>query len=328
MVDIQDFNEERQCIYKEELYSVRDNGSVLRHSREDMRKRKDDDVWTFGKYDNKNGYAHIGKERVHRIVACAFIGEPPSPQHVVDHIDTNRRNNRPENLRWLTKLENVLLTPITISKIENICGSIETFIENPSILHGHEKTDQNFKWMRAVTAEEARNAFQNLSQWAKERPEHKGGSLGEWIYRPILSTKQFVSKNGTEDNSKQSLIPNAVQVNWHVPSEFPLCPQTPTNPILDYYKNLNKGEIFCKNESYTSIILDAAIVDDHAAILVMTKSDDDSLKNWALAKITYANGVYFHHNKGSFFSEDGVRKYYTIGQGKEWTGPTPIDDYM
>lgn len=328
MVDIQDFNEERQCIYKEELYSVRDNGSVLRHSREDMRKRKDDDVWTFGKYDNKNGYAHIGKERVHRIVACAFIGEPPSPQHVVDHIDTNRRNNRPENLRWLTKLENVLLNPITISKIENICGSIETFIENPSILHGHEKTDQNFKWMRAVTAEEARNAFQNLSQWAKERPEHKGGSLGEWIYSPIPNAEQFVSKNQGEDNSMQSLTSNAMQVNWSIPSEFPLCPQNPTNPILDYYKNLSKGNIFCKNKFYSSMVFEAAIVDDGEAILVMTKSDGNSLKRWALAKVTYANGVYLHHSGGSYFSEDGVRKYYIVGQGEKWTGPDSIDDYM
>ncbi|WP_294143305.1 HNH endonuclease signature motif containing protein [uncultured Sanguibacteroides sp.] len=33
--------------------------------------------------------------------------------YVVDHIDTNRQNNRIENLRWLTKLENVLLNPIS-----------------------------------------------------------------------------------------------------------------------------------------------------------------------------------------------------------------------
>lgn len=46
-------------------------------------------------------------------IATAFHGEPPSPQYVVDHIDTNCRNNRPENLRWLTRLENALMNPIT-----------------------------------------------------------------------------------------------------------------------------------------------------------------------------------------------------------------------
>ena len=40
----------------------------------------------------------IGTEVVHRIVATAFHGEQPSVKHIVDHIDTNRRNNRVENL--------------------------------------------------------------------------------------------------------------------------------------------------------------------------------------------------------------------------------------
>ena len=28
-----------------------------------------------------------------------LLGNPPTEQDVIDHIDTNRRNNRPENLR-------------------------------------------------------------------------------------------------------------------------------------------------------------------------------------------------------------------------------------
>jgi hypothetical protein len=30
----------------------------------------------------------------------------PGPEYVVDHIDNNPENNRMENLRWVTKLEN------------------------------------------------------------------------------------------------------------------------------------------------------------------------------------------------------------------------------
>ena len=41
----------------------------------------------------------IASERVHRIVATVFHGDSPTSEHVVDHIDTNKRNNRPENLR-------------------------------------------------------------------------------------------------------------------------------------------------------------------------------------------------------------------------------------
>jgi len=32
----------------------------------------------------------------------AFHGAPPTNDHFVDHIDTNKQNNRPANLRWVT----------------------------------------------------------------------------------------------------------------------------------------------------------------------------------------------------------------------------------
>ena len=131
---LNDYEKELVCHYKNETYSVRDNGSVFRHPKENKKPRPTDNKWTFGKYDAKTGYAKIVGESVHRIIATAFLGAAPSSQHVVDHIDTNRRNNRPENLRWITKLENILLNPITVKKIESICGSIEEFLKDPSKL--------------------------------------------------------------------------------------------------------------------------------------------------------------------------------------------------
>ena len=104
-VNFNDFKSERECIYKGDRYTVRDNGAVLRHSRKNKPLRKLDNQWTFGT-PNNNGYMLIASEVVHRIVAYAFLGEPPTTQHIIDHIDTNRQNNRPQNLRWLTKLEN------------------------------------------------------------------------------------------------------------------------------------------------------------------------------------------------------------------------------
>ena len=103
MVDLNDFKKESECIYKDECYSVRDNGAVLRNPRDNKPPRPTDNKWTFGKVNNKTGYLEITSARIHRIVATAFHGEPPTKEHVVDHIDTNKQNNKPENLRWVTR---------------------------------------------------------------------------------------------------------------------------------------------------------------------------------------------------------------------------------
>lgn len=166
---LNDYREIKECSYKGEQYSVRDNGAVLRHAREGKRIRKDDDTWTFGKPNENTGYMEIGSERVHRIVAFAFLGEPPTPQHIVDHIDTNRRNNRPQNLRWLTKLENALNNPITRKKIEYLCGSIEAFVNDPSIIQEFVNDNPNYEWMRTVTPEEAKSSYERLCAWAEKK---------------------------------------------------------------------------------------------------------------------------------------------------------------
>lgn len=52
---------------------------------------------------NKNGESKNYK--IHRLVAEAFVPNPENKPEV-DHIDTNKRNNMVENLRWVTRQEN------------------------------------------------------------------------------------------------------------------------------------------------------------------------------------------------------------------------------
>lgn len=199
MVSIDDFKEEKDCIYKDELYSVRDNGAIMRHHREGVRKRKSDDKWTFGNLNVTTGYLDYCGERVHRIVATAFHGAAPSDQHFVDHIDTNRQNNRPENLRWLTRLENILCNEITRKKVELICGSIEAFLNDPSLLYGYETEDKNFLWMKNVTPEEAMNCLDNWSHWAKTavpNPNYKREerNISNWLFdKPLFTSSSQTS---------------------------------------------------------------------------------------------------------------------------------------
>lgn len=64
---------------------------------------------------SKNGVQKINL--VHRIVAQAFILNPYSKPEI-DHINTNRSDNKVSNLKWVTRKENVN-NPITIKKLKH-----------------------------------------------------------------------------------------------------------------------------------------------------------------------------------------------------------------
>lgn len=246
---LNDFKEVKECIINGEVYSVRDNGSILRHSRKVGRKRKNDNVWTFGNTNKSNPYLHLSNVRVHRIVATAFHGEPEDPKYVVDHIDTNCRNNRPENLRWLSRLENSLKNPITRKKIEYLCGSIDAFLKDPSILHNL-KLDPNYSWMRTVSKEEAHNCKIRMHIWANKEQSYKKEitnkrSLERNVYKPIKKWEVF----GREPGLDLSRTPWCAQYMWKAPTSFPLAPESiDENPISSYLRNISKGTIFSESE--------------------------------------------------------------------------------
>ena len=320
-----EFNQEITCTYKGEKYSVRNNGAVLRHPKTEGKLRPSDNQWTFGKPNNKTGYFEIATVRVHRIVAMAFHGEPPTKDHVVDHIDTNKKNNRPENLRWVTRFENVILNPITAKRIAIVCGSVEAFMADPAKFKD-KFPEPNYQWMCTVSAEEAQNSLERLLDWASSDALPAGGKLGDWIMR---RGDHYVS-SAAINAFNESLTPNAVQINWKIPSEFPTCPKEFFNEPIESYSNiLEAGSVFCTNKLYTSLVLKSVVTADKLTIYVLSESSDidQATKPWALAKINYENGKFVHTNLGNFFTKVGAEKQFCLAQGLEWHGEDSIDDY-
>lgn len=44
---------------------------------------------------------------IHRLVALAFLGDPPAPKMQVNHKDSDRTNPRLDNLEWVTVSQNI-----------------------------------------------------------------------------------------------------------------------------------------------------------------------------------------------------------------------------
>jgi hypothetical protein len=66
-----------------------------------------DDIYGKG-YRVIQVYGRKKKIAVHQLVATAWNGEPPTPDHkIVEHRDGSRQNNHAENVRWATHSDNL-----------------------------------------------------------------------------------------------------------------------------------------------------------------------------------------------------------------------------
>ena len=96
-------------IYKEK-YMVSKNGDIYKITKNGLKIKSK---------SNSNGYESTSinhkPEYVHLIVAKCFLGEPNG--RVVDHLNMDRKDNRLENLEYVTQKENVRRA---IEKIGNI----------------------------------------------------------------------------------------------------------------------------------------------------------------------------------------------------------------
>ena len=233
MSNLNQYNQEVNCTYHGEHYLVRDNGAVFRQQLPSKRKRPLDGKWTFGAILKQSGYRKTCGIPVHRIVATAFHGEQPSPHHVVDHIDTNRLNNRPENLRWVTRAQNILDNPKTLKRIEKKWGSLDALFNDPNRV---DKTDPitNRPWM--------------IDALIKE-------------YEEKDSTIKSLTPHALQRNWKTpSEFPMCPE---------PVC----NNPLRAYALYLEHGAVFSRNRYGESIVSSAELCKDDTCLSVLCITD-------------------------------------------------------
>lgn len=289
-MEIDNFKKEVICIYKGEKYSVRDNGAILRHPKNPDKPRPNDNVWTFGKREDRTGYLIFSRNNVHRIVATAFLGDSPSEDCVIEHVDRDRINNSPTNLRWITMVQYILEKQITRKKLIARCGSVEEFLKNPSLLKNDE-SDSNFYWMADLKPEQAQVSSDRIKEWAE------------------------IDK-----------APIAIAINWKTSTEFPNIPKTTeSNPLKAYFDKLTTGAVFSKNKYGEWGVENAAICEEERTMYVLVFNLYGSHYPWALAKVTFDKNAYFHESIGNFRSRVGAIKYFTLAQGLEWSGGNVIE---
>jgi hypothetical protein len=171
----ENYTRQVECDYKSHRYSVRDNGAIMRHG--DGLFPELGDEWTFGTF-NSRGILQFKSVSVPKVVATAFHGPAPDDFYVAFHIDGNVENNRPENLRWLSPIEQVLDNPETVSAIMKRFGSIDAFLMRPSnlLLEGGQ-----YLRFRTITGGEVLDAIKHLVSMSSEGPLRTGNVYVDWL---------------------------------------------------------------------------------------------------------------------------------------------------
>jgi hypothetical protein len=319
-IPIDHYGSEIELEYESEVYLVRDNGAVYCKNGPDCRTNSLDETWTFGVQGPQDGYMRIGSATVHRLVAIAFLGPPPSKQYVVDHIDRDKTNNRIENLRWISNLDNLIRHPGVRKRIISAYGSLDRYFDDPSTPAN--ELDSDFAWLKFISKEDAQKSREQLIKWTESDGFVTHGVLSNRVHgniRPMPPTRPPLPVPEI-----QSLNQIAMQRSWKIPTEFPCCPgDVRQNPLEEYSCNLGAGAVFSRNEYGEFLVVMAELGNSFLSVL---STDKNAVKPYAVAKITVENGKFVHEALGTFFDFNGAKKKHFGLLGIPFSGES-IDDY-
>lgn len=116
----------------ESLYDVSDTGLIRNARRKTiLAPRLNRDGYSRAALSKDGIYKHA---LVHRMVALAFLGEPPKDKPLVCHNDGNPKNNASDNLRWGSASDNMF---------DKTKHGTNYNVNKTSCINGHDFTEEN-----------------------------------------------------------------------------------------------------------------------------------------------------------------------------------------
>lgn len=133
---------------------------------------------------------------VHRLVAMSFLPQSPGKPHI-DHIDSNKDNNKVSNLRWVTRSEN-MKNQNTVKKLAIAStGNFNNAKSKPIV----SLTSDGSATVYPSIAEACRAGFDKSSIHDCLNGTYKSHRNCKWMYLPDYETLVSMSKSSTDSSA-------------------------------------------------------------------------------------------------------------------------------